>query len=430
MNAHPGSMLGRVLPGVMLLCALIALAPALAYGGWSARVPISPNTCISGTCREGQEIPSVSCGSSSFCVAVDGSEKDFIYDGTAWRQAGQLFAGGNPLAPLPLSCPTSSFCMAVNTPQARTFNGNAWSPPTEIKGTSWVHGVSCPSASFCLAVEERGPGYPSTGDAVTYDGSSWSAPVEVDRASGLYRVSCSSASFCMALDGNGEALTYDGSSWSAPAQIDGTRLHEVSCSSASFCAALDQTGGVLTFNGSSWSAPVQVAGSLTVVSISCASSQFCMAIANKHEYSGYGYESGWATRYNGDSWSAPVEIDVFAGLTALSCPSESFCAAVDSLEFGLTYSPAPPSVAPVPPSVPPATIQPRPRCVVPSLKGLTLARARIELRNHGCSLGRLKFKRTHRKRSRNRVIGQSVRPGVTLASGARIGVVIGRFIGR
>ena len=69
--------------------------------------------------------------------------------------------------------------------------------------------VSCPSASFCVAVD-------NAGNALTYNGSSWSSPSNIDGSSSINSVSCPSASFCIAVDNAGNALTYNGSSWSSP----------------------------------------------------------------------------------------------------------------------------------------------------------------------------------------------------------------------
>ncbi len=65
------------------------------------------------------------------------------------------------------------------------------------------------------------------------------------------------------------------------------------------------------------------------------------------------------------------------------------------------------------------------KCLVPNLKGLTLGRARKALRGHHCKLGAVKRKKAKRAR-RNRVIGQSVRPGRKLVSGSKVGVTVGK----
>jgi hypothetical protein len=213
-----------------------------------------------------------------------------------------------------VSCPSASLCVAVDgSGRALIYNGSSWSAPTGIDGTNGPRSVSCPSASFCAAVDAKG-------NALTYNGSSWSAPASIDSKASFSSVSCPSASFCAAVDFNGNALTYNGSSWSAPSSIGGGALSSVSCPAASFCAAVDFGGKALTYNGSSWSAPVSIDGTTELRSVSCASASFCVAVDG----------AGKALTYTGSSWSAPVSIDGTTELRSVSCASASFCVAVDA----------------------------------------------------------------------------------------------------
>jgi subtilisin family serine protease len=77
--------------------------------------------------------------------------------------------------------------------------------------------------------------------------------------------------------------------------------------------------------------------------------------------------------------------------------------------------------APPPPPRPPAVV----RCVVPNVKGKTVARARLMLRSRRCALGRASRRYSGRVR-RGKIITQSRRPGVRLARGTRVNVVVSR----
>src|SRR5690242_14246237 len=111
------------------------------------------------------------------------------------------------------------------TPPLRGAAAAGWGPPTHIDSTSPIalNSVSCPSSSFCVAVDLRG-------DAVTYNGTSWTPPAVIEgekqnpdgtfQSHRLTSVSCPSTSFCMAVDENGNAVSYNGTSWSAPADVD------------------------------------------------------------------------------------------------------------------------------------------------------------------------------------------------------------------
>ena len=129
--------------------------------------------------------------------------------------------------------------------------------------------MSCPSASFCAAVDDFG-------NVLTYNGS-WSGPTNIDSANPLSSVSCPSASFCVAVDAQGNALTYNGS-WSGPTNVDSAPLDSVSCPTASFCAAVAYQGSVVTYNGTSWSAPTNIDSTDDLSSVSCATASFCAAV--------------------------------------------------------------------------------------------------------------------------------------------------------
>ena len=66
-----------------------------------------------------------------------------------------------------------------------------------------------------------------------------------------------------------------------------------------------------------------------------------------------------------------------------------------------------------------------PGCTVPNLSRLTLPKARRALTTHHCKLGTVKHKKS-KLSLRNRVIGQSARPGRKLAPGGRVGVTLGK----
>ena len=136
---------------------------------------------------------SVSCTSSTFCVAVDRAGRGLVYDGTSW----------------------------VRT-TIDTFE---------------LTSVSCaPGTSFCVAVDVDG-------DAFTYAASTWSAraPVAVLPFSA---VSCATTTFCVAVDGAGDAYTFTGT-WSPSHAVArrATALLSVACPASAFCVAGNDAGG-------------------------------------------------------------------------------------------------------------------------------------------------------------------------------------------
>jgi hypothetical protein len=162
-----------------------------------------------------------------------------------------------------------SLCRALDDSNALTWNGTGWSATaiscpdstTASAGDCTTAGpfadpragvldsVSCPTASFCAAVD-------GTGYTFTWNGTSWSRPVwsatsPADPGGGaLTSVSCPTARFCVAVDGDGRAPTWNVHAWSAPQLIDpdGGGLTAISCPTAWSCTATDFTGRIVTLH--------------------------------------------------------------------------------------------------------------------------------------------------------------------------------------
>ncbi len=108
----------------------------------------------------------------------------------------------------------------------------------------------------------------------------------------------------------------------------------------------------MTFNGSSWTSalidpsPTPTSQKSYLMSVSCASASFCVAV------DWYGRE----LTFNGQSWSAPnlilgyrdpsTGVVYYDSLTSVSCPSASFCVAMgvdgQAMTFSSSASPPPP----------------------------------------------------------------------------------------
>jgi hypothetical protein len=90
---------------------------------------------------------------------------------------------------------------------ALTWNGQAFSAPTPLasepplagSNASGLTGVSCPTTTFCRAVD-------SIGRVFAYNGSTWSKGTLIDRGQALTSISCSSTTYCVAVDRAGNAF--------------------------------------------------------------------------------------------------------------------------------------------------------------------------------------------------------------------------------
>jgi hypothetical protein len=169
-------------------------------------------------------------------MAVDYEGAVVTYDGSSWSIAGAI----GPFADLSsLTCLSSSFCMAVGAESAYLYDGRVWEQGMAIDRYLLLASVSCTSVSSCAAVDQDGY-------ATVYEGARhWTALTHIDAViADLHAVSCGSASFCVAIDSAGNAIGYDGTAWSKPTPIypGEVNLSAVSCTSSSFCMAVD-TGG-------------------------------------------------------------------------------------------------------------------------------------------------------------------------------------------
>ncbi len=226
------------------------------------------------------------------------------------------------------------------------ISGLTWSTPQSIDpdgGIATLTSVSCPSASFCMAVDQAGR-------ALTWNGSSWLSLRIIDPNGGLSSVSCPSATSCVAVDTSGDALTWNGNSWSSPQSIDpfspstgtGGDLTSVSCPTALFCAAVDASDGSLfLWNGTTWSAATDVGLTFTdnAASVSCPSASFCMVV------DGDGQDVTW----DGSTWSVPQQttLPVLGGFLdgiQVSCSSSAFCGVVEADTSDPISAAAPPPV--------------------------------------------------------------------------------------
>lgn len=68
---------------------------------------------------------------------------------------------------------------------------------------------------------------------------------------------------------------------------------------------------------------------------------------------------------------------------------------------------------------------PTAKCVVPKLKGKTLAAAKRAIRNHYCSVGKVTKVKSSAK-NRGHVVSQSPRPGKRLRTGSKVALKVGK----
>jgi hypothetical protein len=155
------------------------------------------------------------------------------------------------------SCPTTSFCLAVDnygntiTSTRPAAGASSWSlqpvgliSPPQYREPPPTLALSCPSAQHCVVVNSSGEVETSTNP--TGGASDWTQ-VDLNDPTGLTGVSCKTSSFCVAVDGAGRAFTsYDptggASAWRRANVNRSILLTAVSCASRSVCVAVDPYG--------------------------------------------------------------------------------------------------------------------------------------------------------------------------------------------
>jgi hypothetical protein len=115
----------------------------------------------------------ISCTSPTFCMEVGGSHADgdvaARFDGSAWSALPAPPDAGAAVGFAKVSCANPTFCAAIDggagnngapstdrAPDVFFWNGEAWSAPMPVDKSGDPDAVSCPSPSFCVAVDVRG----------------------------------------------------------------------------------------------------------------------------------------------------------------------------------------------------------------------------------------------------------------------------------
>ena len=265
---------------------------------------------------------SVSCPTSTSCVAVNGDGQVLYYRSGVWSSPQSLPLGGSIDS---VSCSNKAFCVAVAAGKVAMYNGHVWSFAAHIGPTGDGYKVSCPRPTFCAAVGANFiAGKPSA--LMTFNGHSWT-PYKTTSTGAiddrLLSVSCSTPQFCMATNFDGHILSFNGKKWTPSHGTAPKWLISVSCTVSKFCMAVTTTGDSMTFNSGSWSLPKPIPAfkSAGAYSVSCVSAAECSVIGL----------SGAVATWTSGRWSSPLTVfrGGYAAGVAISCSTRSNCVAVN-----------------------------------------------------------------------------------------------------
>ena len=325
--------------------------PTLAPGPlvWAAPVAIDANP-----------LDGISCPSVSLCVAVDSegrvlSSSDPSAGARAWSAAD--VDGPSDLAGI--ACPSVSVCVAVDgagdvvsTGNASSGPGAAWSvakvdttitePSSYGGGSDLLRGVSCPSVSFCLAVDAVGNVVFS--GAPTGGASTW-VLVHVDDNSDygcaggglmcqapLMGVSCPTVTLCAAADFTGNVLETAtptaATVWASRAtgEAGPQALWTISCPSVSLCATVNGTGGdAITWDPAEASQLTAHRLPIDAFGLWCSSSALCLA-AGEGSHGAAELIGTTDPTAKSPTWN----VTDYGDVNGVSCPTKSTCVAVDN----------------------------------------------------------------------------------------------------
>lgn len=262
-----------------------------------------------------------------------------------------------PSSLVAVSCPTLTVCVAVGTQGgSRTsalverWDGQRWRvEPTPSSGATdtTLTAVSCSSPVACTAVGYTqpglGPAYPGTLLAERWNGSSWARqtitqPAGSDVGANATGVSCPAADRCVAVgfytvDGTGEhtlAADWNGTSWSLQSFSGySADLLSVSCASTTYCVGAGNFGGQTAsdrWTGTIWASQhppnpttPEPGDGLTGVGCTRAPSVNCqmVGVESTGDLSQATFGVGWdTTAWTLESTPSPGEA---ASLSAVSC---------------------------------------------------------------------------------------------------------------
>ena len=313
----------------------------------------------------------IQCPIEQRCIATDGSTTMILSVDSAGHGTWSPGSGWPGVAEASLtgwSCPTASFCLAVDSKGDAT----AWRY-SESSGTfSFTQtkvdplrltGVSCASESFCLAVDSGG-NFTSSSDPADAT-PTWSAPLAVDPEAGSVlpgggpvlsegleasnggqslTVACPGAERCVALDTYGNELI------GAPpiAQLAGWRratalapqngIQAIACPTAHLCAAIDDASRVISSRtsgsgSSTWGAAAipTLADSYAPWGLACSGRPLCVAWDRSYKCCHVQAQQMVASVHpdgGGSSWR-PIDGGAFFGglleSEATSCPWRGIC---------------------------------------------------------------------------------------------------------
>ncbi len=290
------------------------------------------------------ELTSVSCASTTFCVAVDDEGYVFEYASGVWSSR-EVLSAPTPL--VTVSCLNSIFCIAVDRGGSTyTYVDGSWTPGNQVLGPGIVT-ATCTAQTVCNAITAGGAVLTSFGPNGWGGGKAVTGVESSGRHYPFTAMSCVMA-FCMSVDGGGEAFSSVLTVNESPSVLSkrglvkvaptGSSFTSVSCAfeSTPFCVAVDDHGTSFAYMGSSWGkGEILPDGTNGPAYVSCATPVFCV-VADRSGSSfirtGRGWSKGASLKLSGNAGSTGD------GVASISCATSMQCIAVSNRGLAYTFT--------------------------------------------------------------------------------------------
>jgi hypothetical protein len=218
--------------------------------------------------------------------------------------------------PSRIQCPTEQRCIATDGRSTMILSIDSSGDGTWTLGLGWptvgepsMTGWSCPTASFCLAVDSKGDAT-AWRDSESSGNSSGVTQSDVDPLR-LTDVSCASESFCLAVDEAGNVVSSNDPAaatpiWSAPLTVD------------------PQAGSILPGGEPVMAEGLEGFNAGHSPTVACTAAEQCVALDT------YGNELiGGPPITQSTGWRRAIALAPQDGIGAIACPSSHQCAAID-----------------------------------------------------------------------------------------------------
>jgi hypothetical protein len=163
-----------------------------------------------------------------------------LFNGTSWTRPASLGKGEIT----PVSCGSPTFCGAVDSSDnAYVYYVGKWSTADHIDRSDAGFGlvsISCTDVWSCMAVDAEGNAY-------GYFAGKWGVGgLIAPNGGGLTSIYCGSSYNCLVGDSNGQVIAYEDGYWGTPEALLDSGVSAVDCAGTTFCVAASDQGQVVT----------------------------------------------------------------------------------------------------------------------------------------------------------------------------------------